>query len=275
MSDLDEGRLGTLLKADLGQWSWTTEPWPSIRTRLFVRGPKRSPLSGRRLLASAGAALVAAVAVGAVLPQTRDTARALIEKGLGTNPWEHLTDAQKQTMVDRVHERNAAFLRDFVRRYGDPRTLPVIKVHSEGQGPATLQEAISQAPTIVRGMVTDTSFVSNPSGGMPLATASVATVEVIKGNAPVALQVRQQGGPVAQYAGGALTEFDTDPLLLPGDDVILLLVPGRDGYLHTIPQDGILYVVGDVVRAEDGSPISVQVSGLPVADVLRLLRSRQ
>jgi hypothetical protein len=207
-----------------------------------------------------------------VLPQTRDTALAFIEKGVGMNPWVGLTDAQKQKVVDATHERNAAFLRDFVRRHGDPRTLPVIKVQSEGIGPATLRQAVAEAQVIVRGKVMNTSFAVNPSGGMPVATAAVATLQVVRGVVPATFQVRQLGGPVAQYAGGALLELDVDPLLLPGDDVILLLRRGPDGTLRTLAGDGVLYVVGDLVRAEDGSPVSTEVNGLKVSEVLRSLQ---
>jgi hypothetical protein len=209
--------------------------------------------------------------VGAVIPQTRDTALAFIEKGVGIDPWAGLTDAQKQKIVDAAHERNAAFLRDFVRRHGDPRTLPVIKVQSEGIPPATLHQAVAEAQVIVRGKVMNTGFAVNPSGGMPLATASVVTLEAVKGDVPATFQVRQLGGPVAQYAGGALLELDVDALLLQGDDVILLLRRGPDGAFQTLPGDGVLFVVGDLVRAEDGSPVAAEVNGLKVADVLRLL----
>jgi len=195
-----------------------------------------------------------------------------MEKGLRINPWAGLTDAQKQKIVDQTHERNDEFLRDFVRRQGDPRTLPVIKVHSEEIPPATLATAVRQAQIIVRGKVMNTSFAVNPQGGMPLATATVATLQAVKGDVPESFQVRQLGGPVAQYQGGALVQLDGDPLLLPGDDVILLLRLGPDGTLRTLPGGGILYVVGDLVRAEDGSPISTEVNGLKVADVLHTLR---
>jgi hypothetical protein len=272
MSELNEAQLADLLKAELARSSWSATPWPRVRTRLFTPIPKPSRRTGRRMLAAAGVALIALLAVGAVFPQTRDTALAFIEKGAGINPWAGLTDAQKQKSVDATHERNAAFLRDFVRRNGDPRTLPVIKVQSEGIPPATLRQAVADAQVIVRGKVTRTSFAVDPSGGMPLATASVATLQVVQGNVPATFEVRQLGGPVAQYAGGALEELDVDAVLLPGDDVILLLRHGPDGSLRTLPGDGVLYVAGDMVRAEDGSPISAEVNGLKVADVLRSLR---
>src|ERR1700737_3910929 len=101
MSELSERRLADLLKAELAQSSWTAAPWPRVSTRLFTRISRPSRRSGRRLLATAA---------GAVLPQTRDNALALIEKGVGINPWAGLTDAQKQKSVDATHERNAAFL---------------------------------------------------------------------------------------------------------------------------------------------------------------------
>lgn len=272
MSELNERRLADLLKAELAQSSWTAAPWPRVRTRLFTPIFRTARPNARRRLGAAGVALIAIIAAGALLPQTRDTALAFIEKGVGINPWAGLTDAQKQKVVDATHERNAAFLRDFVRRHGDPRTLPVIKVQSEGMGPATLRQAVAEAQVIVRGKVVNTSFAVNPSGGMPLATASVATLQLVHGDVPATFQVRQLGGPVAQYAGGALLELDVDALLLPGDDVILLLRRGPDGTLRTLPGDGVLFVVGDLVRAEDGSPVSSEVNGLKVSDILRSLQ---
>src|ERR1700737_2783726 len=164
MSELSERRLADLLKAELAQSSWTAAPWPRVSTRLFTRISRPSRRSGRRLLATAGVAIIAILAAGAVLPQNRDNALALIEKGAGINPWAGLTDAQQKKSVDATHERNAAFLRDFVQRHGDPRTLPVIKVQSEGIPPGTLRQAVAEAQVIVRGKVMNTSFAVDPSG---------------------------------------------------------------------------------------------------------------
>jgi hypothetical protein len=267
----NEQLIGNSLKAELAKSSWTIAPWPRISLSLSAPISRQGQHRGRRLLAIAGVAVIAVVAVGAVVPQTRETARAFIQQKFGIDPWAGLSDAQKQAQVDQTHARNAAFLRDFVSRHGDPRTLPVIRVPDDQVAPATLREAVDEAQIVVRGTVTDTSFALNPQGGLPLATASVTTIQVVKGHVPSDFQVRQLGGPVAQGAGGALAELDDDPLLLPGDDVILLLRTGPDGTLRTLPGDGILYVVDDVVRAESGSPIASAVNGLSVADVLPLL----
>ncbi len=79
MSDLNERRLADSLKAELDQSSWTVAPWPRVRTRLSTPISRPSRLSGRRPLAI-GVALIAIIAAGAVLPQTRDTALAFIRR---------------------------------------------------------------------------------------------------------------------------------------------------------------------------------------------------
>lgn len=136
-----------------------------------------------------------------------------------------LTDQELQNVVDQTHAQNVRFLEQFEARGGDARTLQVIKISSWRTLPLSLGAAAAQAQVIVHGNVAAVHFIANPSGGMPQMTALVNVGQVGKGSlASPSIVVRQAGGPVSQPNGrGALVRLDGEELILPGDEVVLLL----------------------------------------------------
>jgi len=160
-----------------------------------------------------------------------------------TNPEAGMTEAQRQAYQQAVQQQaqdaNNKFLLDFQAKHGNLRSLPIIKVETFAAPPLSLGAASSSSTAIVVGTVSAVSFAANPSGGMPLATVTFAVERTIKGAVSGTLTVRQLGGPVAQGSTGALAEFDTDRLLIPGDHVLLMLTRDSRGMLRTEPGAGI------------------------------------
>jgi hypothetical protein len=188
------------------------------------------------------------------------------------NPDAGLTDAQRAAEVAATHAANDQFLRNFVAQHGNPHSLPVIRVGTWAAPPPTLAAAASRAQTIVHGTVQDVTFVPNPSGGLPIATAHVQVLETIKGQASQVISVGQLGGPVAQKTGGALAELDSDELVLPGDEVVLLLQPtGSSGVSRTVLGGGVYFVRNGVVTGESSE--QYKLNGGSVQKLLDALRA--
>lgn len=189
------------------------------------------------------------------------------------NPDAGLSDAQRAAMQKAAHVRNDLYLKDFVVKHRDPHTLPVVEVPTYAAPPTDLAQARSAAALVVVGKVSDVTFQSSPSGGMPLATATIAVERIVKGQAGSTLVVRQLGGPVAQGSGGALAEFDTDHLLLPGDHVLLMLSRGAtDPFYRPLLGVGVNQIRADgTVVAEESNPFRGFISGRTVAEVVATL----
>jgi hypothetical protein len=171
-----------------------------------------------------------------------------------------LSDAQREAIHAAAHAQNNAYLATFVARHQDPHSLPVIMVGSYAAAPATLQAAARAAQTIVQGKVLNVDFAPNPSGGMPVATAHVQVARTVKGQALSTVAVTQLGGPVAHGQGGALAVLDSDELVLPGDQVVLLLTqPIAGGPIRTVAGGGVYFVRNGAVAGESSE--AYQVTG--------------
>ncbi len=213
-------------------------------------------------------ALAAAAAVAAVIGQADSP------PGFPPNPWAGKSDAERQADVDAAHKRNDEYLLDFIASKQDPRRLPVIEIEVYAAPLADLSTSASVADVIVRGVVEDTTFQINPSGGLPIALSTVRITAVEKG-APDGgvIVVRQLGGPVAQSNGGAFARLENDEPILSGDDVILFLQRGSDGRYTTQPGTGVYYVRDGKTYAEEANPFGDQMSGLSVAEATESIAS--
>jgi hypothetical protein len=188
-------------------------------TRLrLLQGQSR--LRRRRVLVS--------LALAACIALALSMAAAAASGKVPFNPWAGLSDQQKQAEVDKTHAENARYLRDFQARHGDVRSLPVIKISTWAPPSKSVGAAAAQAGAIVHGYVETVHFTANPTGGMPQMDATVRITDVGKGSVSSTIVVRQSGGPVARPGGnGALVELEYEHLILPGDEVVLLLSPTR------------------------------------------------
>jgi hypothetical protein len=128
---------------------------------------------------------------------------------------------------------------------------------------------------IVRGIVERTTFEVNPSGGLPIATSTVRVLSVQKGVVETnVIVVRQSGGPMAQEVDGALAQLDTGELILPGDDVVLLLRRGDRGYSPE-PATGVYFVRDGRTYAQALNPFGNELAGQPVVTLIDTIQQFQ
>lgn len=221
------------------------------------------------LFATTLIALAAAAAVAAVMAQT-DTQ----PKMFPPNPWAEKSDTERQADVDAAHKRNDEYLRAFIASEQDPRSLPVIEINSYAAPLADLSAAVAAADVIVRGVVEDTTFEVNPSGGLPIMVSTVRIASVDKGTSGGSIiAVRQLGGPVAQPEGGAFARLENDEPILPGDDVILFLQRASAGHYTPQPGTGVYFVKGGRIYAEEANPFGDQMSGLSALELATSVES--
>jgi hypothetical protein len=72
--------------------------------------------------------------------------------------------------------------------------------------------------------------------------------------------------------GPALVQLSMDELLLPGDEVLLMLVKVEDMMLTT-PGTGIVFFEDGIARPEAASLIRDQIAGLPRAAVIAQVKA--
>lgn len=171
-----------------------------------------------------------------------------------------------------IAAKNTEFVNKFVASGASARALPRMNFNSYDPGPATLSAASKRAVAIVVGLVTATTFSPN-GAGLPIADSTVAVDRVVAGSLPSMIHVFQLGGPMESDHGPVLAQLKVDELLLPGDDVVLLLVAGPDGTNRIIPSAGSYAVAAGRVTAIQANPFSTSVNGLALDQFLNLLIS--
>jgi hypothetical protein len=212
------------------------------------------------LLVAAVTIGVAAAALATTLALAQDTGPV---KNTPHDPMAGLSPAQREAIVASAHARNDEFLRNFVAQHRDPRSLPVGWLDSYAAPPASLTAATADADLIVHGRVQNVTFERNPSGGMPISTAQVQVLDTVKGHAAQRISVGQLGGPVAKGDGGALVQFRGSELILPGDEVVLLLKQvGAGEPFRTVFGAGTYLVRNGVIAGENAEHYGV--SGQPL-----------
>jgi hypothetical protein len=221
------------------------------------------------LLSTTVAALLLAAAAAAVMAQTGAG-----EKLFPPNPWAYKSDAERQAEVDAAHQRNNDYLASFIASGQDPRSLPVAEIEAYARPLQDLPSSIAEADVIARGLVEQTTFQPNPSGGLPIALSSVRVTSIMKGKPGAdTIVVRQLGGPVAGSKGGVFARLDNDESILPGDDVILFLLPTSDGAYTAQPSTGVYFVRDGRAYPERLNPFRGQLSGLAVDEASTMITS--
>jgi len=181
------------------------------------------------------------------------------------NPDVGRSDAERAATVAQLKDRNAKWVEEFVSGGRDPRQLPIVQMDTWSAGASSLAEARSQSTAVVSGTVLSTTYKADPNN----LTESVATVRVNgigRGAPPETIQVHQVGGPAWSPTGGELQELQGDPLLLPGQDVVLLLAPAStssDSYT-TVYGAGVYWITSSGLRAPEANSFASEINGLTV-----------
>lgn len=193
------------------------------------------------------------------------------------NPWAGLSDAQKNAIVEQTHAQNMKYLQDFEARHGDPRSLPVIRIDTYQGPPASFGSAAAHATVVMQGVVREVHFAADPNGGIPGMTASVNVTSVGRGAlAGSTIFVRQLGGPVARPNGrGALMRLDGEELILPGDQVVLLLTQPQPhvNLYRPVYGAGVYFLRNGVLAGEAATRYGL--AGQRLAATWRIMSSNQ
>jgi hypothetical protein len=192
-----------------------------------------------------------------------------------------LSDPAARFAVALAEER-ASFTRAFVEQGRDPRELKLDLWDADGHPSReiTLEEARKESRFVVMGRVDSTTYVADLEDlGHPRSIATVEVERVVKGRIKSrTIEVAQSGGPFYDFTGGSLYQYSTDPLLLPGDHVILLLVPARrdedrdSGRYSAVLKVGVYLVTPQGVYANGRNDLAGVISGRSPEEVLALFK---
>jgi hypothetical protein len=196
--------------------------------------------------------------------------------------------AAKVAEFDRQMAAQAQSYREWLEGFKasgvDPATLRRTDMGGlYASGPKTIDEAVSSAVLIVKGLVTDVEFRADHP--MPQAFVSFEVKEVLKGQAGPTLNLVFGGGPLpaahsGAYKDAALGQWDVEPLILPGDEVVLLLKPysgNESGYaalawsgVNRLEKGRVAASVAD--ESETHSTAKTLFYGWTESELIRLLK---
>ena len=184
------------------------------------------------------------------------------------NPDAGLTDEQRMQKIEdgRAMQRN--FATGFLANGGDPRALQRVAIEPYSAGYASLELSVERAHRILVGKVNSVAYQAEDGIGLTYSLANVSVSKVIKGTSgQTKVTVRQTGGPMITNEGPALVQLSTGELLLPGDEVLLMLFE-VEGINIALDGTGIVFFDEGFARPMAASLIKDQLAGLRQATVI-------
>lgn len=171
--------------------------------------------------------------------------------------------------------REEQLLAEFAVSDRDPRSLPRLEVQAWNRGVGSLTEAIASADLIFVGTAEKAQFSKNPSGGLPVASVTIQTTQVLKGSASPAVVLVQLGGPVPQPNDTvALAQLDTGAVVLAGDEVVIFGTKQTDGSVHALPAAGIYFVTAGSITPGHHNRFGSNLSGMSLPEFLTIVREQ-
>jgi hypothetical protein len=181
-------------------------------------------------------------------------------------------DSTRMAEIDEKRAQRFDAINQLIASGCDPRTLPMVAVsHLDGLPPYTLDEALDKADLVVTAHVTSTTFSIRTGASLPVSESTLSVDVTLKGRAPSEITLYQGGGPLPDN-GGIIGYFKGEPVLLRGDEVLLVAQTQTNsvGYRSVYPV-GMYYVRAGVISVPDGNPCD-WLNGRSLSDVLRLVR---
>lgn len=213
-----------------------------------------------------GAAIVGGMMVGALAASAAST-----DKGVAVNPSQGLTNSQRlaeyQQMRAAFNSRYEAWLTTLdlgSLPFSRLERLPILGTFV-GPQVATLPEAVGAASLIVSARVV--KIVPTAFAGTQVV---VAVTSVLKGAAVGDVVITQPGGlrPTSDWKGITIAYAPNDPLLLPGEQALLLLNrTGPSGEWTVQPVTGLYYIEGNTLHALPDNPFGNAVERLGLSAV--------
>ena len=184
------------------------------------------------------------------------------------NPDAGLTDEQRRQKVEDARARQRNFATGFIPNGGDPRALKRFSIDPYSAGHTSLELSVERAHLIVVGRVAAVEYRADDSNDGAHSRAKDAVSEVIRGPAGLtSVEVRQFGSQMITNEGPALVQQSTGELLLPGDEVLLMLIE-VEGMNLALDGTGIIFFDGGIARPMAASLIKDQLTGLPRSTVI-------
>jgi hypothetical protein len=180
-------------------------------------------------------------------------------------------DSTRMAEIDGFRKKRYESTRALIASGCDPRNLPMVAVsHLDGGPPQTFDAALDRADLVVIAHVIRTTFSVNEANPIPNAFTTLAVDQPLKGGAQERILLYQAGGPIPDY-GGIVGIFEGDPVLFPGDEVLLLAQKrtNADGYWSVCPV-GKYYIRDGAVSVPAGSPCD-WLNGRSTSDLLQLV----
>jgi hypothetical protein len=195
-------------------------------------------------------------------------------------------DARYQRQIATIHEDYARWLEDFQASGVDLRSLVWKEMEAYTRPPvSTIDQAVREAKLIVSGSATQVDF-SATGIGQPRTVVQFRVDEVLAGAADDTIEVTFTGGPMRDGRSGetVIGYYADSPLLLPGDEAVLIFVPSSPAYPGLLfPQGytGVNKIQDGLIQASkrDGEDLSTSRSagprkmydGRPKAEFIALL----
>jgi hypothetical protein len=132
----------------------------------------------------------------------------------------------------------------------------------------TLQKAVRDTDVIV-GLTANSFNTQSDSGSVVGGQVTM----IVKGSPTPTILIQQQGGlrPTPDWQGITIADAENEPLVLPGDQVILFLSSGSDGKYEIQSFSGMYRVVNGLVQPLPGNAFGDGVAGLTVPQFVALI----
>jgi hypothetical protein len=198
-------------------------------------------------------------------------------------------DARQQATIRQSKEAYAQWLEEFKNSGVNPVSLAWSELGGfYAPGPNSIDEAVREAKLIAKGMATRVEF--RVVGSSPQSVVTFRVDEVLAGQAEASIRLIFGGAPIPgpdtkNLADARIGYYAVEPLLLPGEEAILLLRQHHiepDAY-SGLAWTGINRIQGGVVKANivEGESISslahstlrTLFNGRPAAEVVELLKA--
>jgi DNA-binding CsgD family transcriptional regulator len=189
-------------------------------------------------------------------------------------------DATREAEISQGQLENSDWSRRFIASGCDAHSLARFGIEQFAGNPyVNPDQVVAHADVIVRAHVDRTTFtVTNdslpPRTEHVMAHALLRVVETLKGEAPPRIEVDQMGGPV----GGELEEVQGQPVLLGGDEVILLAYQSSSSagarlLYRPLNYVGVYYVRDGRVYAPKDNPCATSIDGSPLKQATDFIRA--
>jgi hypothetical protein len=219
--------------------------------------------------------IVAVASAGLAVPVGMALVQVSAETGAKPQPpFSRGSDDEYARLIATARLRNEVFLSAFKAQGRDPHSLRRVTVATTyDPGPGALRQAVGAADLVVKGRVLSVEFRAKAFGGVGEAISTIDVSETLKGVPGSRVTVVQPGGPMASQDGaGILAQTDTDELVLPGDEVILLLRKPVQSHATTVPAAGVYFIRGGFVQPEASNRFGATLRGERAVDFVAALR---